>query len=116
MGAAAFNFIARKVFGSKNDRELKRLRPDVEAVNSHEEQCKKASDDELRSRIAEWKAKISAIEDRENREDAMREILPEVFAVVREASMRTLGQRHFDVQLIGGMVLHEGKIAEMKTG
>ncbi len=114
--AASFNLIARKVFGSKNDRELKRLRPTVEAINRLEESTAQQSDEQLHARIAEWKAKLSAIEDREEREEAMEEVLPEVFAVVREAAKRVLGQRHFDVQLIGGMVLHHGKIAEMKTG
>ena len=74
------------------------------------------SDDQLRARIAQWKEKISPIEDDEERKGALDDALPEVFAVVREASKRTLGQRHFDMQLIGGAVLHEGKIAEMKTG
>src|SRR5579884_1862288 len=114
--AAAFSSIARKVFGSKNDREIKRMRPTVEAINRLEPSIAALSDDELRARIAGWKARLSAIEDRDEREGAMEDVLPEVFAVVREAAKRTLGQRHFDVQLIGGMVLHRGKIAEMKTG
>ncbi len=114
--AAGFNFIARKVFGSKNDRELKRMGPHVEAVNALEAQRKGESDDQLRAHIAEWKALVSAIEEREQREDKLLDLLPDVFSVVREAAVRTLGQRHFDVQLIGGMVLHEGQIAEMKTG
>ncbi len=114
--ASAFSLVARKIFGSKNEREIKRLRPDVEEINRLEPEISALSDDELRAKIAEWKAKISAIEDREQREEAMLEILPPVFAVVREASKRTIGQRHFDVQLIGGMILHQGRIAEMKTG
>src|SRR5277367_4925244 len=114
--ASAFSLVARKIFGSKNEREIKRLRPDVEEINRLEPEISALSDDELRAKIAEWKAKISAIEDREQREEAMLEILPPVFAVVREASKRAIGQRHFDVQLIGGMVLHHGMIAEMKTG
>jgi preprotein translocase subunit SecA len=114
--AAAFSSIARKVFGSKNDREIKRMRPTVEAINRLEPSMAALSDDELRAKIAGWKARLSAIEDRDEREGAMEDLLPEVFAVVREAAKRTLGQRHFDVQLIGGMVLHRGKIAEMKTG
>src|SRR5580692_6743429 len=114
--ASAFSLVARKIFGSKNEREIKRLRPDVEEINRLEPEISALSDDELRAKIAEWKAKISAIEEREEREEAMLEILPQVFAIVREASKRTLGQRHFDVQLIGGMVLHQGRIAEMKTG
>src|SRR5260221_5438456 len=114
--ASSFTTITRKVFGSKNDRELKRMRPTVAAINELEPQTAGESDDRLRERIAEWKARISAIEDDDERAEAMDEVLPEVFAVVREAARRTLGQRHFDVQLIGGMVLHQGKIAEMKTG
>jgi preprotein translocase subunit SecA len=106
----------RKIFGSKNDRELKRLQPDVDEINRLEAEVSAQSDDELRRRIAEWKARVSAIEDPEERGEAMQDLLPQVFAVVREAAKRTLGQRHFDVQLIGGMVLHRGKIAEMKTG
>src|SRR5208282_3321431 len=114
--AASLNFIASKIFGSKNDREIKRLRPYADDINELESAMERKSADQLRARIAEWKARISAIEERELRDEALQEILPEVFAVVREASKRTLGQRHFDVQLIGGMVLHEGRIAEMKTG
>ncbi|MBF6569688.1 MAG: preprotein translocase subunit SecA [Candidatus Binataceae bacterium] len=114
--AASFTSIAHKVFGSKNDRELKRLRPSVDLINRLEDSIVQLSDDELRAKIAQWKEKLSAIEDREEREEAMEELLPEVFAVVREAAKRTLGQRHFDVQLVGGMVLHHGRIAEMKTG
>ena len=114
--ASSFTAVAHKVFGSKNDRELKRLRPMVAAINELEPQISAESDDRLRERIAEWKAKLSAIEEDEELAEAMDEVLPEVFAVVREAARRTLGQRHFDVQLIGGMVLHRGKIAEMKTG
>jgi preprotein translocase subunit SecA len=114
--ASPLSLVARKIFGSRNDREVKRLRPDVDEINRLEPEVSAQSDDELRRRIAEWKEKLSAIEDREQREEAMLEILPQVFAVVREASKRTIGQRHFDVQLIGGMILHQGRIAEMKTG
>ncbi len=115
MGTAVSS-IARKIFGSRNDREIKRMKPDVERINELEAETQAKSDDELRAKIAEWKAHISAIEDREERDSALEEVLPEVFAVVREASKRSIGQRHFDVQLIGGMVLHRGMIAEMKTG
>ncbi|MGO9799020.1 MAG: preprotein translocase subunit SecA, partial [Candidatus Binatus sp.] len=114
--ASAISLVARKIFGSKNEREIKRLRPDVDEINRLEPETSALSDDELRRKIAEWKANISAIEERERRDDTMLEILPQVFAVVREASKRTIGQRHFDVQLIGGMILHQGRIAEMKTG
>jgi preprotein translocase subunit SecA len=114
--ASAFSLVARKIFGSKNERDIKRLRPDVDEINRLEPEISALSDDELRAKIAEWKAKIGAIEEREQRDEAMLEILPQVFAVVREASKRTIGQRHFDVQMIGGMILHQGRIAEMKTG
>ncbi len=114
--ASAFSLVARKIFGSKNEREIKRLRPDVDEINRLEPEISALNDDALRAKIAEWKASISAIEEREQRDEAMLEILPQVFAVVREASKRTIGQRHFDVQLIGGMILHQGRIAEMKTG
>src|SRR5262249_6215540 len=114
--ASAISHIGRKIFGSKNDRDLKRLRPDVDAINGLEPEVENKSGDQLCSRIAELRAQVSAIEDRERREDLLQDVLPEVFAMVREAAKRTLGQRHFDVQLIGGMVLHQGKIAEMKTG
>jgi len=114
--ASPLSLVARKIFGSRNEREVKRLRLDVDEINRLEPETSALSDDELRAKIAEWKANLSAIEERERRDDAMNEILPQVFAVVREASKRTIGQRHFDVQLIGGMFLHQGRIAEMKTG
>jgi preprotein translocase subunit SecA len=114
--ASSFSMIGRKIFGSRGDREIKRLKPDVDEINRLEPETSALSDDELRAKIAEWKANLSAIEEREQRDEAMLEILPQVFAVVREASKRTIGQRHFDVQLIGGMILHQGRIAEMKTG
>src|SRR6202795_1279995 len=114
--ASSFTAVAHKVFGSKNDRELKKLRPSVAAINDLEPQISAETDDRLRERIAEWRVRLSTIEEDEARAEALDEVLPEVFAVVREAARRTLGQRHFDVQLIGGMVLHSGKIAEMKTG
>jgi preprotein translocase subunit SecA len=114
--ASPLSHAARKIFGSRNDRELKRMRPIVDEINQLELEIAQRSDDELRGKIAELKERISAIEDADERAYALDEVLPEVFAIVREASKRTLGQRHFDVQLIGGMVLHQGRIAEMKTG
>src|SRR5712672_1857096 len=114
--ASSLSLVARKVFGSRNDRELKRMRPIVDEINQLESDIAQRRDDDLRAKIAELKARISAIEDRDERAYALDEVLPEVFAIVREASKRSLGQRHFDVQLIGGMVLHQGRIAEMKTG
>jgi preprotein translocase subunit SecA len=114
--ASSLTQISHKIFGSRNEREVKRLRSSVRRINELEPEFIEKTGDELRELIAGWKARISAIEDKDEREDALWEVLPEVFATVREASKRTLGQRHFDVQLIGGMVLHQGKIAEMKTG
>ena len=103
-----FNFLT-KVFGSKNERELNKIKPAVEMINQLEPELKAMNDDQLRSRTSIFKERIEKGEPLDN-------ILPEAFATVREASVRTLKMRHFDVQLIGGMVLHKGKIAEMKTG
>ena len=99
----------KKIFGSKNERELNRLRPLVEAINEQEPALMKLSDGQLQAKTAEFRERLS-------RGETLDDLLVEAFALVREASRRTLGQRHFDVQLIGGMVLHQGKIAEMKTG
>ncbi|MFH1673741.1 MAG: preprotein translocase subunit SecA [Pseudomonadota bacterium] len=101
--------LLKKVFGSKNERELKRLQPIVDQINSLEPKIKELSDNDL-------KAMTSTLRERLEQGASLDEILPEAFAVVREASVRTLNMRHFDVQLIGGIVLHQGKIAEMKTG
>jgi preprotein translocase subunit SecA len=92
-----------------NEKELKRLRPIVDHINSLEPEFERCTEAELRGKTAEFKSRI---EDGETLDT----ILPEAYAAVREASKRTLGQRHFDVQLIGGIVLHQGKVAEMKTG
>src|SRR6476619_5603741 len=113
-----------KVFGSSNQRFLKSIQPLVEKINALEPSIKALSDEELRARTAAFKerlqrevADVTDKEERKRRERAaLDEILPEAFAIVREASVRTTGMRHFDVQLIGGMVLHQGKIAEMRTG
>jgi len=101
--------IIRKVFGSRNDRQLKRMSRVVVRINELEDAAKARSDDELRTRTDEFRKRLADGQ-------ALDDILPEVFATVREAARRVLGLRHFDVQLIGGMVLHEGKIAEMRTG
>ena len=92
-----------------NDKELKRLGGIVQTINNLEGEVKALSDGDLRARTGQFKERLS-------RGAAPHDILPEAFAVVREAAVRTLGQRHFDVQLMGGIVLHEGRIAEMKTG
>lgn len=104
-----FNFVLKKLFGSKNERELKTLWPRIQRINDLESKYSKMSDPELRSETGRFKERFAQGE-------SLDELLPEAFAVVREASKRTLNMRHFDVQLIGGMVLHSGKISEMKTG
>src|SRR5215470_14050005 len=101
--------IASKVFGSLNERKLKKYGPVVAQINALEPETAALTDDELRARTADFRARVEAGTELED-------LIPEAFATVREAAKRTLGQRHFDVQLIGGMVLHEGRIAEMKTG
>ncbi|HKM88588.1 MAG TPA: preprotein translocase subunit SecA [Xanthobacteraceae bacterium] len=101
--------VARKLFGSSNDRRIRAYRPQVDAINALEKQLEQLSDEALRARTDEFKKQLAEA-------TTLDDILVPAFATVREASKRTLGQRHFDVQLIGGMVLHEGKIAEMKTG
>jgi preprotein translocase subunit SecA len=130
------NKVVAKVFGTKNEREIKRLMPRVLAINALEPAIQKLTDDELRAktdvfrrqiqdRVAQIADEPDADRDRRKQMDAERllavnevldDILEEAFAIVREASRRVLNMRHFDVQLIGGMVLHQGKIAEMKTG
>ncbi|MEZ5787575.1 MAG: preprotein translocase subunit SecA [Xanthobacteraceae bacterium] len=104
-----FGAVARKLFGSANDRRIRTYRPRVDAINALEPELEKLSDDELRARTDAFRKEI---EEGKSLDD----LLVPAFATVREAAKRTLGQRHFDVQLIGGMVLHEGRIAEMRTG
>jgi preprotein translocase subunit SecA len=104
-----FKSLAKAVFGDPNERELNKHRDIVEDINKLEPQMKACSDADLRAKTDEFRQRL---EDGETLDD----ILPEAFAVVRETAVRTIGQRHFDVQLIGGIVLHQGKIAEMKTG
>ncbi|NOY64797.1 MAG: preprotein translocase subunit SecA [Nitrospirae bacterium] len=101
--------ILQKFFGTKNERELKRIQPFVEEINALEPDISKLTDEELAQKTLEFKERLSSGE-------SLDDLLVEAFAVVRETSKRILGMRHFDVQLIGGIVLHEGKIAEMKTG
>jgi preprotein translocase subunit SecA len=106
---AMLGTVLQKIFGSKNDRELKRLQPLVDQINQFEPSLTSLSLDDLQ-------AKTGAFRQRLDQGDSLDSLLPEAFAVVREVSKRLLNMRHFDVQLIGGMVLHEGNIAEMKTG
>jgi len=101
--------IIRKVFGSRNDRQLKRMSRVVARINDLEADIKALSDEALQAKTAEFRQRLTAGE-------SLDDLLPEAFAAVREAAWRTLDMRHFDVQLIGGMVLHAGKIAEMRTG
>ena len=102
--------LIKKIFGTYSEKELKRIRPIVEKINSLEPEMENLSDKELRAKTDEFKDRLN------NKGETLDDILPEAFAVVREASKRVLGLRHFDVQLIGGIVLHQGRIAEMKTG
>jgi preprotein translocase subunit SecA len=123
------SWVLRKVIGSKNQREIRRIRPLVEKINRLEEQFRSLSDDQLREKTAQWKDELSKIDDPDALARRLNEILPEAFAAVKNAARRLLGGSlvvcdqpiiwnmvHFDVQLIGGIVLHEGKIAEMATG
>src|SRR5438552_13674222 len=104
-----FAGLARKLFGSANERQIKAYRPRVDEINALEKELEALSDEALRARTAEFRKELA---DGKTLDD----ILVPAFATCREAAKRTLGQRHFDVQLIGGMILHEGRISEMKTG
>ena len=106
----------KNLLGDPNARKLKKFQPFVTEVNLLEEDIQKLSDEQLKQKTAEFKEQLEeATTDRELAE-ILDDILPEAFAVVREAAVRVLGMRHFDVQLLGGVVLHKGQIAEMKTG
>ncbi|HUB52268.1 MAG TPA: preprotein translocase subunit SecA, partial [Terracidiphilus sp.] len=113
-----------KIFGTSNERIIKRLMPSVDAINALEPQIQQLTDEQLRDKTSEFRARIAerikGLTDKDEikaaEKESLDEFLPEAFAVVREAGWRTVKMRHFDVQLIGGMVLHQGKISEMKTG
>ncbi|MCX8012103.1 MAG: preprotein translocase subunit SecA, partial [Desulfobacterota bacterium] len=94
-----FKLLIRKIFGSRNERELKKLRPILEQVNTLEPEIKKLSDSQLQAKTAEFKERYS-------RGESLDDLLPEAFAVVRETARRVLGERHYDVQIIGGVALH----------
>jgi preprotein translocase subunit SecA len=119
-----FDKILTKIFGTANERLIKKLWPVVAQINSLEEGIKLLSDEQLRAKTFEFRARIAARLEGITDADAIKvaeaaaldEVLPEAFAVVREAGWRAVQMRHFDVQLIGGMVLHQGKISEMRTG
>jgi preprotein translocase subunit SecA len=127
---SSLNNFAVRIFGSQNEREVRKIRPLVDEINHLEPKYEGMSDDQLRGLAAEWRREIYGEsweevlqnkdgfkdEDWERFKRKLDDLLPEVFAATREAAKRTLGQRHFDVQMIGGIVLHQGKIAEMKTG
>src|SRR5262245_63255854 len=104
-----FAALAKRVFGSANDRFIKGLGKTGQAINALEPELKKLTDAELAARTPMLRARLE-------KGETLDDILPDAFATVREAAIRTLGQRHFDVQMKGGVVLHQGKIAEMKTG
>ena len=101
--------LTSKFFGSSNERQIKKYQPIVDQINNLEAELSNLSDEQLKSKTNIFKERLL-------KNESLKSILPEAFATVREASKRTLKQRHFDVQLTGGLVLHEGKIAEMKTG
>ncbi|HRC60926.1 MAG TPA: preprotein translocase subunit SecA, partial [Candidatus Propionivibrio aalborgensis] len=101
--------LLKKFFGSRNDRLIKQYSAAIRKINALEAGISALSDDDLRGKTAEFKARVANGEE-------LDALLPEAFAVVREAGKRSLGMRHFDVQLVGGMVLHDGKISEMRTG
>ena len=104
-----FSKITSRFFGSANDRQIKKYKPTIDIINKLEKNFESLSDNDLKLKTVEFKKRLSD-------KETIISVLPEAFAVVREAAKRTLNQRHFDVQLMGGLVLHEGKIAEMKTG
>ncbi len=104
-----FKWLIRKIFGTKNERDLKKLRPYASAINEYESRIKKLTNSQLSEKTPYFKEKL-------NQGASLEDLLIEAFAVVREVSIRTVNMRHFDVQLMGGVVLHQGKIAEMKTG
>jgi len=124
------SYVSKIIFGTKNERELKKFRPMINRINDLEAEIRRLSDEQLKGKTAEFKTYVAnamnekfggrADVDPKARNwhefEVLNSILPQAFAVVREASVRTLGMRHFDVQLLGGMILHQGKIAEMKTG
>ena len=101
--------IVKKIFGTENDRKLKKLRPLIAKINGLEPQFSALTDEQLRGKTDEYKSRLE-------KGETLDDLLPEAFATVREAAKRTLGQRHYDVQLIGGITLHRGEIAEMRTG
>jgi preprotein translocase subunit SecA len=109
MGIAMISHILAKIVGTNNERQIRKMRPIIEKINAFEPSLQALTDEQLAHKTIAFRSQLASGK-------TLDDILPEAFAVVREASHRTLGQRHFDVQLMGGMVLHQGKISEMKTG
>ena len=109
------SYVVKKMIGTKNQRELKKMQPNVARINERESWAKALSDQRMREQTQEWKKEIADTAPA-GKSAVLERILPDCFAMTREASVRALGMRHFDVQLIGGMALHKGTIAEMKTG
>ena len=101
--------LIEKIFGTHSENELKRIRPIADKIEALDEQMQALSDDELKHKTVEFKERLANGE-------TLDDILPEAYAVVREAAWRVLGQKHYRVQLIGGIILHQGRIAEMRTG
>ena len=101
--------LIKAIFGSKNDRQLKRMGKMVKTINALEDGLAQLTDDQLRAKTDEFRIRI-------NKGETLEHLMPEAFAVCREASKRVMGMRHFDVQLLGGIALHQGRIAEMRTG
>ena len=110
-----FTYALKKIVGTKNQRELKKMAPVVARINEREGWAKALSDDQIRAQVQAWKREVADAKPLE-KTAVLDRLLPDCFALTREASVRSLGMRHFDVQLIGGMGLHKGMIAEMKTG
>ncbi|HEY2028600.1 MAG TPA: preprotein translocase subunit SecA, partial [Myxococcales bacterium] len=109
------DYVVKKIVGTKNQRELKRMNPLVARINERESWAKSLGDVQMREQMEAWKKEVADAPN-EGKGAILDRILADCFAVTREASVRVLGMRHFDVQLIGGMALHKGMIAEMKTG
>jgi preprotein translocase subunit SecA len=106
----------KALFGDPNARKVKKFQPIVSDINAFEEDILKLSDDELRGKTFEFRSQLDKVRNDNEMKNLLLDLLPEAYAVVREAGQRVLGMRHFDVQMLGGIVLHSGQIAEMKTG
>ena len=106
----------KTLLGDPNLRKVKKLQPTVTEINLLEEEIQTFSDEDLKAKTAAFRQRLEGVRSAKEREEILEDILPEAFAIVREAGKRVLGMRHFDVQMLGGIVLHKGQIAEMKTG